>query len=209
MSVAHIDHLDAIEMPDGFVWRPIRRHFDIRGFGVNAYTASEVGGPIVEEHTEGQLKHEELYLVLRGRALFTIDGNEHELGPGQLVFVRDPELRRGAVALEATTVVLALGGKPGEPHRVSAWEAMFAAVPASRAENWDEAIRIHVEALEEQPEHPALLYNLACMEARGGRHLDALLHIQRAVELDPKWAEHAAKDSDFAAIRSEPGFPAA
>lgn len=207
MSIAHIDQLDAIEMPDGFVWRPVRRHFDIRGFGVNAYTASEVGGPIVEGHTEGQLKHEEIYLVLRGRALFTIDGNEHELGPGQLVFVRDPELRRGAIALEERTVVLALGGKPGESHRVSAWEAMFAAVPASRAENWEEAIRIHVEALEEHPEHPALLYNLACMEARGGRHLDALLHLRSAVELNPKTAEWAAEDSDFAAIRSEPGFP--
>lgn len=209
MSVTHIDALDAIEMPDGFVWRPIRRHFDIRGFGVNAYTALEVGGLIVEPHTEGNLKHEEIYLVLRGRALFTVDGNEHELGAGQLVFVRDPELRRGAVALEADTIVLALGGKPGEPHTVSAWEAMFAAVPASREGNWAEAIRIHVEALAELPDHPALLYNLACMEARGGRQLDALLHLQRAVELDPKTAEWAAKDSDFAAIRSEPGFPAA
>jgi tetratricopeptide (TPR) repeat protein len=208
VSVAHIDELEAIELPDGFVWHPIRRHFDIRAFGVNAYSAAKVGGQIVEEHTEGQLEHEEIYLVLRGRARFTIDGTEHELGSGQLVFVRDPQLRRGAVSLEEGTVVLALGGKPGEPHVVSAWEAMFAAVPYSRAENWDEAIRIHVEALVEQPEHPALLYNLACMEARGGRLLDALLHIQRAVELDPKWAEHAAKDSDFAAIRSEPGFPA-
>jgi tetratricopeptide (TPR) repeat protein len=211
MTVTHIDQLDAIEMPDGFVWRPIRRHFDIRGFGVNAYTALEVGGMIVEEHaegTEGDPGHQEIYLVLRGRARFTIDGNDHELAAGQLVFLRDPLLRRGAVALEQDTVVLALGGKPGEAHVVSAWEAMFAAVPYSRQENWDEAIRIHVEALVEQPEHPALLYNLACMEARGGRHLDALLHLQRAVELDPKWADYARKDSDFAAILSEPGFPA-
>jgi tetratricopeptide (TPR) repeat protein len=208
LSVAHLDELDAIEMPDGFVWHPIRRHFGARAFGVNAYSAARVGGQIVEEHTEGQLEHEEIYLVLRGRARFTIDGNDHELRAGQLVFVRDPQLRRGATSLEEGTVVLALGGKPGEPHAVSAWEAMFAAVPYSRAEDWDEAIRIHVEALVEQPEHPALLYNLACMEARGGRLLDALLHLQRAVELDPKWAEYARKDSDFAAIRSEPGFPA-
>jgi quercetin dioxygenase-like cupin family protein len=208
MSIAHIDELDRIEMPDGFVWRPIRRRFAIRGFGVNAYSALEVGGQIVEEHAETQLGHEELYLVLRGRARFTVDGNEHELAAGQLVFVRDPQLRRGAVALEEDTVVLALGGKPGEAHVVSAWEAMFAAVPYSRDDNWDEAIRIHVEALVEQPEHPALLYNLACMEARGGRHLDALLHIKRAVELDPKWVDAAAKDSDFAMIRNEPGFPA-
>jgi tetratricopeptide (TPR) repeat protein len=208
MSVAHIDQLDAIEMADGFVWHPIRRHFDIRAFGVNAYSAREVGGQIVEEHAETALGHEEIYLVLRGRARFTIDGNDHELLAGQLVLVRDPQLKRGAVALDEDTAVLALGGKPGEPHVVSAWEAMFAAVPYSRAENWGEAIRIHVEALAEQPEHPALLYNLACMEARGGRHLDALLHLQRAVEIDPKWAEYARKDSDFAAIRSEPGFPA-
>jgi tetratricopeptide (TPR) repeat protein len=211
MSVTHVDQLDAIEMPDGFVWRPIRRHFDIRAFGVNAYTALEVGGLIVEEHAEGTEDdpgHEEIYLVLRGRARFTIDGNDHELAAGQLVFLRDPLLRRSAVALDEDTVVLALGGKPGEAHVVSAWEAMFAAVPYSRLKNWDEAIRIHVEALVEQPDHPALLYNLACMEARGGRHLDALLHLQRAVELDPKWADHARKDSDFAAIISEPGFPA-
>jgi len=208
VNIATIDQLDAIEMADGFVWRPIRRHFDIRGFGVNAYTALEAGGQVIEEHTESRLGHEEIYLVLRGRARFTIDGNEHVLGPGQLVFVRDPELRRGAVALDADTAVLALGGKPGEPHQISAWEAMFAAVPAAREERWPDAIRIHEEALEEQPDHPALLYNLACMEARGGRHLDALLHLKRAVALEPQWAEHAASDTDFAAIRQEPGFPA-
>jgi tetratricopeptide (TPR) repeat protein len=207
MSVAQLDDLDRIELPDGFVWRPVRRHFGIRAFGVNAYTAREVGGPVVEEHSESQLGHEEIYLVLRGRALFTVDGNEHELAAGQLVFVRDPLLKRGATALDAETAVLALGGKPGEPYTASAWEAMFAAVPAAQEERWDDAIAIHDEALVEQPEHPALLYNLACMEARGGRHLDALLHLRRAVELEAKWREAARKDSDFDSIRREPGFP--
>jgi tetratricopeptide (TPR) repeat protein len=207
VSVSQLDDLDRIELPDGFVWRPIRRHFGIRAFGVNAYTAREVGGPVVEEHSESQLGHEEIYLVLRGRALFTVDGNEHELAAGQLVFVRDPLLKRGATALDAETAVLALGGKPGEPYTASAWEAMFAAVPAAQEERWDDAIAIHDEALVEQPEHPALLYNLACMEARGGRHLDALLHLRRAVELEAKWREAARKDSDFDSIRREPGFP--
>jgi quercetin dioxygenase-like cupin family protein len=208
MSSLHVDDLDRIELAEGFVWRPIRRRFDIRAFGVNAYSPTEAGSQIVEEHTEQQLGHEEIYLVLRGRARFTLDGDEYELGPGQLVFVRDPAVRRGAVGLTDDTIVLALGGKPGAPHETSAWEAMFAAVPAAREERWDEAIRIHEEALAEKPDHPALLYNLACMEARAGRHLDALLHLKRAVDLEPKWAGYAAKDSDFAAIRSEPGFPA-
>ena len=80
MNRIHVDQLDAVEMADRFVWRPIRRHFDIRGFGVNAYTAVEAGGQVIEEHTEKQLGHEEIYLVLRGRARFTIEGDEHELG---------------------------------------------------------------------------------------------------------------------------------
>ena len=208
MTHAHVDELGRIELPDGFVWRPVRRHFDIRAFGVNAYSPREAGARVVEEHTEAQLEHEELYLVLRGRARFTLDGTEHELGPGELVFIRDPRVRRGAVGLTDDTIVLALGGKPGEPYEVSAWEAMFAAVPAMEAEDWDEAIRLHEDALAERPDHPALLYNLACMEARGGRRLDALLHLKRAAELDPRWIDAAAGDSDFASIRDEPGFPA-
>jgi tetratricopeptide (TPR) repeat protein len=208
VNVAHVDELDRIELDDGFVWRPIRRHFGIRAFGVNAYSPTTAGSQVVESHTELQLGHEEIYLVLRGRARFTIGDDEHELRQGQLVLVRDPALRRGAVALDEDTVVLALGGKPGEAYQVSAWEAMFAAVPYAREERWDEAIRLHEEALAEQPGHPALLYNLACMECRGGRYLDALLHLREAVEIDRKWAEYAAKDSDFAAIRAEPGFPA-
>ena len=207
MSLVHVDDLQAIELPDGFVWRPVRRRFGIRAFGVNAYTALGPGGQIVEEHAEATLEHEEIYFVLRGRARFTIDGDEHELGPGELVFVRDPQLRRGAIALDEDTVVLALGGRPGAPHTVSAWETMFAAVPAAREERWDEAIALHEEALAEQPDSAPLLYNLACMEALGGRHVDALLHLGRAVELEPKWAEQARQDPDFAAIRHEPGFP--
>ena len=207
MSHLHIDELDRIELDDGFEWRPVRRRFGIRAFGVNAY-APGASGQVVEEHTESQLAHQEIYLVLRGRARFTVDGSDHELGPGELVFVRHPALRRGAIALTDDTLVLALGGKPGAAHTPSAWETMFAAVPAAREGRWDDAIRMHEDALAEQPGSAPLLYNLACMESRGGRPLDAILHLQRAVALDPKWAEHAAKDPDFDPIRSEPGFPA-
>jgi tetratricopeptide (TPR) repeat protein len=207
MSSVHVDDLDRIELDDGFVWRPVRRRFGISAFGVNAYTPGSTGR-VIEEHTEQTFGHEEMYIVLRGRAKFTIDGTEHELAAGQLVVLHDPSVRRGAVAIDDDTVVLALGGRPGRPHEVSAWEAMFAAVPAMREERWDDAIRIHEEALADSPDDASLLYNLACMEARGGRRLDALLHLKRAVELDPKWADYAAKDSDFASIRDEPGFPA-
>ena len=141
--------------------------------------------------------------MLRGRALFTIDGDEHELGPGQLVFVRDPvaAARRGRRST-TDTIVLALGGKPGAAHEVSAWEAMFAGRAGHRARNVGTTRSASTRRRSpSKPDHAALLYNLACMEARGGRPVDALAHLQRAVELEPKWAEYAAKDTDFESIR--------
>ncbi len=130
MNRAHIDELDRIELPEGFAWRPVRRHFGIRAFGVNAYTPGE-SGRVIEDHTEETLEHEEIYLVLRGRVRFAVGDDsgddEHELGPGQLIFIRDPSLGRGAVALTDDAAVLAIGGKPGEAFRVSAWEERFLA----------------------------------------------------------------------------------
>jgi hypothetical protein len=206
MNLAHIDELDAIEMPDGFVWRPVRRHFGIRAFGTNAYTPG-AGGLIVEEHTEGQLEHEEIYLVLRGRVRFTVDGNDHELGPGQLVFVRDPSLKRGGVALTDDAAVLAVGGKPGEAHQVSAWEYVFASSPHMEAGRFDEAERLMNEGLEENPGSPALLYNLACVEALAGKNDSALDHLLAATSANERFLGAAQTDEDFAAIRDDPRFP--
>ena len=110
MNLTHIDKLDAIEMSDGFVWRPVRKHFGIRAFGTNVYTPG-ASRRVVEEHTEGTYQHEEIYLVLRGRVLFTVDGNDHELGQGQLVFLRDPSIKRGAIALTDDAAVLAVGAE--------------------------------------------------------------------------------------------------
>jgi len=206
VNLTHIDELEGIELPDGFTWKPVRRHFGIKAFGVNVYTPG-ASGQIVEEHTEGQLGHEEIYLVLRGRVKFTIDGNEHELGQGQLVFVRDTSLKRAGVALTDDAAVLAIGGKPGEAFEVSAWETWFSAAPLVEAKKWDEVIAVYNEALTERPDHPALLYNLACMEAQAGYADDALAHLQRAVELQPDFAESAAGDEDFASIKDDPRFP--
>ena len=206
MNIVHLDELDALEMQDGFVWRPVRRHFGIRAFGTNVYTPG-ASGQVVEEHTEQRLEHQEIYLVLRGRLRFTVDGDEHELGPGQLVFVRDPSVRRGAVALTDDAAVLAVGGKPGVPHEVSAWEYEFVAFPHLRAGRYDEAERLLREALEAKPGNGSTLYNLACAEALGGKPDEAIEHLAAAVAAEPRLLELAQTDEDFAAIREDPRFP--
>ena len=69
-EVANVEHLARIPVEEGLEWRPIRRRFGIESFGTNAYTSSRVGGWVVEEHQESS-GHEELYVVLSGRARFT------------------------------------------------------------------------------------------------------------------------------------------
>jgi quercetin dioxygenase-like cupin family protein len=206
MNLVQIDELEAIELPEGFVWRPVRRHFGIQAFGTNAYTPG-ASGQVVEEHTEQTLGHEEMYLVLRGRVRFTLGDDEHELGPGQLVFVRDPSLRRGAVAVTDDAAVLAVGGKPGEPHEISAWEYTFLSSRHSRAGRFDEARAIVREGLDAKPGNPALLYQLACVEALAGERDRALELLNEAVAGAERFRGYARADEDFASIRDDPRFP--
>ena len=117
-EVAHVDELEELPINNGeFVWRPVRRRFGITAFGTNAYTA-RAGQRVVEEHFERD-NHQEMYVVLRGRATFTLGDDEIDAPAGTLVFVR-PNTRRGAIAAEDGTAVLAVGAKPGvvfEPTR--------------------------------------------------------------------------------------------
>jgi tetratricopeptide (TPR) repeat protein len=205
MNLAHIDDLEAVELPDGFVWWPVRRHFGIRAFGTNVYTPG-ASGQVIEEHTE-RLGQEEIYLVLRGRVRFTLGEDEHELGPGQLVHVSDPALRRGAVKVTDDAAVFAIGGLPGEAFEISAWEYVFPAFPDLNAGRYDEAMQMLRDGLETKPDNPAILYNLACAEALAGYSDAALEHLNAAVAGDEVFREPAQTDSDLASIRDDPRFP--
>jgi tetratricopeptide (TPR) repeat protein len=191
-------------------WHPIRHLLGITAFGVNAYTCHADGGPLVEEHDElGDTAggHEEVYVVIAGHAVFTLDGEEVDAPAGTVVAVHDPAVRRGARALTAGTTALAVGGAPGRPFEVSKWEYAFRADAESHQGRPLEGVAILEEALQRWPDDPILLYNLACFECLGGRGGEALTHLRRSVELDPKYAGYAADDADLEAIRGEPGFP--
>ena len=74
-AVARLEEIE--ELTDGRApLRPVRNHFGITSFGVNAWTARQVGDRIINEHDESDPdSDEELYLVLRGRAMFELDGD--------------------------------------------------------------------------------------------------------------------------------------
>ncbi len=103
--------------PDyGVGWHSVRQYFGITAFGVNAYEAA-AGKELVVPHSETAYGgNEELYLVVRGRARFRCDGEEVEVGEGELLYAR-PEVERKAVALETPTIVFMVGATPGEPYK--------------------------------------------------------------------------------------------
>jgi len=113
-------------------WIPVRHRLGVTAFGTNGYRALRAGDLVVEPHDERtedpehEPAQEEMYVVVLGRATFTLDGQSLDAPAGTVVFLPDPAVRREAVAEEDGTVVLAVGGTPGT-FAQSAWEKRWLA----------------------------------------------------------------------------------
>lgn len=131
VRVADVDTLAAVDPGNADVngsdFHLLRRHFDVRAFGVNAATGN-AGDLMIEEHHESDDEqnrtngHEELFVVMSGHAQFTVDGERIDAPAGTAVFVRDPALIRSATATADGTSILMVGGPVGVPYTVSRWE---------------------------------------------------------------------------------------
>ena len=204
-TVTRIEEIDEID--DGREpFRPVRHHLGITSFGVNSWTARQAGDRIINEHDEDEPGgHEELYVVVSGRARFELGGESVDATAGTLVYVK-PKIKRTAFAEEPNTTLLAVGGAPGEAYEAGGWELWAPLNPLFRAGKYDEAADRGRELVNANPEYPGLLYNVACAESLAGRKDDAIEHLRRSLELSPRFREMAKKDSDFDSIRDERGF---
>jgi tetratricopeptide (TPR) repeat protein len=200
-----VARLDDIEAVNG--WIPVRRHLGVSSFGVNAWRPQEDGRTIIGEHDEATTGHEELYLVTEGHATFTVAGEEIDAPAGTIVFVRDPSLKRAAVARGPGTTIVTLGAKPGEAYTPLPWEENADIIPLFGRGEYAEAKARLERALERHPDAGGLVYNLACAESRLGETDAALEHLERAIEIWPGFRDAAAGDPDFEAIRGDPRFP--
>lgn len=141
-----------------------------------------------------------------GRAKFVLGDDEIDAPAGTFVYA-EPDTKRGAVATEPNTTVLAIGAKPGVPHEISRWEEIFVGFGLYRQGDEDQArehLTAFVEANDDQWQGH---YNLACLEALTNHPEAAIKHLGRAIALEPKAKEYAAKDEDFDALRDRPDFP--
>ena len=205
-EILSIDDLDRYPTTQGSqILRPLRRRIGFRPFGVNVWVGESAGDHVIEPHREPE-GTEELYVVVRGRASFTVVDETFDAPVGTLVHV-PPATFREATAQEAGTTVLALGAKEGEAFTPGAWEDFFVAYAELRAGNAERGRAAMQEALERQPDEWQGAYNAACFEALAGETDAALEHLQRALELDQREVRrYAPDDTDLDSIRDDPRY---
>jgi tetratricopeptide (TPR) repeat protein len=203
-AVANLDEID--EISDGRCpFRPVRHHFGITSFGVNAWTGRQAGDRIINEHDEADAEEEELYLVQQGRATFELDGDRVDAAAGTFVFA-GPGVKRTAFAEQPGTTIVALGGTPGKAYEPIGWELWAPLRHLYESGEYAEAADQGRRLSEAHPEYPGLLYNLACCESLAGRTADAIEHLRLAIDRSERIRSFAAGDSDFDPIRDEPAF---
>ena len=149
----------------------------VRAFGVNAYTARAAGDLVVEEHDErGTGSGHQRGALRRRRGARALHDRRREVDApaGACVFLPDPAVtaRRSrssrpprssrSARRSASRIACRRGGASSAP-------------PAhATAGDWERAAAVTAEGLPDHADNAALLYNLACFEARAGRLDDAM-----------------------------------
>jgi hypothetical protein len=122
--MGHLLHLsDVPETPTSAGrWQALNTPLGISTFGVNA-VVMEPGEPADIEHDERSSQHQEVYVVVTGRAAFRLGAEQVEAGPGDVVASGDPTETRSYWALEPGTRIVCFGAGPGAEHPYGEWIA--------------------------------------------------------------------------------------
>jgi hypothetical protein len=110
MATVKLDEVPIVLTDDGR-WQALNGPLGLTGFGINAFVTDT--DEDLPPHDESGSKQQELYIVVSGRAVITVGGEEHEAGVGTLVSATDPAALRSIRALEDGTRVICIGAAPG------------------------------------------------------------------------------------------------
>lgn len=202
LSIDELDHYPSAAA-DAPILLPLRRRVGFQPFGVNCWAASAAGAHVIERHDERD-GDEELYVVVRGHATFTVDGETIPAREGTLIHV-PPDTMREAIADDAGTIVLALGAKSGEAWEPAPWEDFHVAFALRRTGDARAARVLVGAAIAAHPDAWQGRYNAACFEALEGETDAAFAQLERAFELGPpEVRDYVRDDGDFVALRSDP-----
>jgi hypothetical protein len=195
-KAVRLDDVEAIAWEGGpLTWRPVRQAIGAQIVGMGAFTAERAGDEVVEPHreTEGGMGHEEVYVVLRGRATFTFDGERLDAPAGTFVRVA-PDVHRHALAAEDGTAVLALGGPPTYEPSSSEW--IERARPHIRSDP-ERAAAIVADLRTRRPDSPGLPIADALLAVGRGDEAAARAALAR---VDPRYRDALAADRDLVSL---------
>jgi uncharacterized cupin superfamily protein len=182
----------------------IERLTGFRPAGINGWIG-DTGEGLVPEHEEDS-GNEELYVVVSGRATFTVDGTKHDAPAGTLIHVLAGE-KRVAEAAEPDTIVVAVGGTIGEAHEQQGWTSFVVADALRHAGRIGEARAAIAEMIALHPDHWGPPYNAACFEALAGFPDEAFAYLARAKAMSPADVRpYLEQDTDLDSLRDDPRF---
>ncbi len=204
-KTVHLDEIEDFE-DAGSRYRPVRVVLGLTAFGASVWTARSDGEYVINLHDPGDpTADQELFLVMRGHAVFELDGELVD-APAGTFMAAQPGTERRARATEAGTAILLIEGTIGKGYEPRGWELWAPLAPmygAGRYAEVADALRATVEA---HPEYGMLFFNLSCCESLTGKRTEALEHLRRAIELAEEFRDSARSDADLDAIRDDPAF---
>jgi hypothetical protein len=151
--------------------------------------------------TEGGHGHEEVYVVLRGRASFELDGQGLDAPASTVVLVSDPSVYRRVVAAEPGTAVLALGGPPTFQPSASEW--IERARPHLRSDP-ARARRILDELRLARPDSVGVRIGEALFAVAQGDSTAARKELAAVLKEEPNLPVALVQDPDLASLLDEP-----
>jgi uncharacterized cupin superfamily protein len=89
-------------------WQALNSPLGLTAFGINAIVC-DPGETIDTEHDETDSGQQEAYIVVAGRAEFTVGSEVTEAGPGTVIAVADTSVTRSFRPLEPGTRVVCVG----------------------------------------------------------------------------------------------------
>ncbi len=92
-------------------WQPLNAPLGVTAFGISAVVC-DPDEPLGIDHDETETGQQEAYIVVAGRARFTIGEDQVDAVPGEVVSVSDPSVTRGFTALEPGTRIVCVGATP-------------------------------------------------------------------------------------------------
>ena len=102
-------------------WQPLNAPLGVTAFGISAVVC-DPDEPFTIDHDEAETGQQEVYVVVAGRARFTIGDETLDAVPGEVVAVADPAVTRGFIALDPETRIVCVGaGADGREQAYGQW----------------------------------------------------------------------------------------